>query len=63
MKVTAYNHNEIEKDGKPVIPNREFGRIVEWARLCPIEAYEFAISNYSLVPEQERLLKSMINPV
>lgn len=63
MKITAYNHNEIEKDGKPVIPNREFSRIVEWAKSQPIQAYEFAINNYSLVPEQERLLKSIINPI
>lgn len=63
-KLTAYNHYEIEENGKPLITNRQF------KELCKILSERKGdtilkkyFQNYSFVPEQKRLLNSLINPL
>lgn len=64
MKLTAYNHYEIEENGKPLIKNGQFKELCNLISQTKDEKIlkEYMIK-YSFVPEQKRLLNSLINPL
>lgn len=54
---TIYNHKAI--GDKPVIPNLEFKKMCEWIKNGNTDLTKWT-DQYSVVPEQKRLIESLL---
>lgn len=57
--VTSYNHNKIEKEGKPLISNASFKKAIERIEAGEKGIVEKVLETYSLEATQEKLLKQI----
>lgn len=55
-QTTAYNNKELSKDGKPLITNEAFKKLMERLNGGEVEVYDKAINGFLFTDEQQRLL-------
>lgn len=56
-KVTSYNHKPVEQNGKPLITNELFKKLMDRVRGGDAEAYDKALQTYSFEPTQKKILE------
>ncbi len=59
-KATSYNHKRLDTEGKPLITNIQFKKLVERIEGGDKEAYQKALDNFSFEEKQSLVLKQLI---